>query len=135
MKTTIPTQTEYEQNELRDLGRTLRRVETAPLAERKETRDELLGYMRTDPELIGERVGWLINGSYGYGACMRAKAILSSRANTNKRAQLVQLVGALEWRCPMRFTAQAWNELTPEQRSKVNEAVDYAIETTECAIA
>ena len=55
---------EYERREFNEAGQKLREVEKAPLAERKEAAAEFLAAMRDNPQLIGERIGWLLGGSY-----------------------------------------------------------------------
>jgi hypothetical protein len=124
---------QYEMNEARLLAKQLDYVRLASLNDRKAARAEMLEAMRDDPATVAERVSWLINGSYGYGACRKAKTILESRGN--KPAALVQLVGALEWSCPERFTAEAWNQLSDAAKAALNQAVMSEIESTESAIA
>jgi len=124
---------QYEINEARLLAKQLDYVRLAPLSDRKEARAEMLEAMRDTPETVAERVSWLINGSYGYGACRKAKIILNSRGN--KSAALVQLIGALEWGCPERYTAEAWNQLSDAAKAALNQAVIAQIESTESAIA
>ena len=34
--------------------------------------------MRDNPEIVGERVGWLLNGTYGYGQKMMAQRAQSA---------------------------------------------------------
>lgn len=124
---------QYEMNEARLLAKQLDYVRLAPLSDRKEARTEMLEAMRDTPAIVAQRVSWLINGSYGYGACRKAKWILEGRGN--KPAALVQLVGALEWSCPERFTAEAWNQLSDAAKAALNQAVMAEVESTESAIA
>jgi len=124
---------EYEINEARKLARQLAEVSDAPLSERREARKEMFEAMGETPEVVAERVGWLLNGSYGWGACRMAKRIMDGRGN--KPAALVQLVGALEWRCPENFTREAWNGLKKSAQVRLNKLVEAEIKETECAIA
>ena len=127
------TNQEYETNEARLLHKQLEAVRLAPLADRKAAQADMLQAMRDDPALVAERVSWLIDGNYGYGSYTMIRRILASRCN--KPAALVQLVGALEWGCPERLTANAWHALTANQQEKLNKLVLAEIETTESAIA
>lgn len=129
------TDTAYQMAELARLGRQLTDVETQPLAHRQAARQAYHEAMRDDPDTVAERVGWLIAGNYGFGACLRAKRIKEARANANRVAQFGQLIAALEWMCPAGFACQAWGRLTAAQRERVNAALLRAIEETDCAIA
>ena len=124
----IPTQREYEAQQARLLGAQLHAVDTAPLAERREAREAYREAMAETHAIIGERVEWLIEGCYGYGACDAAARILAAKRG-NKVAQLGALVAALEWRCPAKFANQAWNTLTPKQQAAVTRAIVRAMKT------
>lgn len=125
----IPTREEYEASEARLLLKQLAGVEQAPPSERKEAGDAMRRAMADDPDIVGDRVGLLLNGSYGWGACRRAVNILAQSKRSNKAAALVHLVGALEWQCPPRSTAAAWNTLTAKQKRALDRAVREAMLT------
>jgi hypothetical protein len=127
MKTTIPTQAEYEAREARDLARKLAEIDAAPLSERKEAKAEYASAL-TDPELIQERCEWLLNGSYGFGAC-KAAARIQAQQRGNKAAALGLLVAALDWNCPARFAAAAYRELTSKQKKAIDKAIAKALKT------
>jgi hypothetical protein len=124
----------YDEAEAQALARQLANVESAPLADRQAARQAYHEAMRDDPDVVAERVEWLLNGSYGYGACVRAKAIKGAGRQANRVAQIGQLIAALEWQCPTGFACQAWNRLQASERERINAAVARAIEETECAI-
>lgn len=114
------TETQYAENELRLAGKALREIESAPLLDQQEARaawsEALL-----DPSLIAERVGWLVNGSYGYGQMLLAKRAATARGNYV--AGVAQLLAAFEWRCPCAFAVEAWLKLKPAQQKAVNSAI------------
>lgn len=115
------TQAEYETRESKLLANQLADVERAPLHERREAMADYADMM-TRPDIIGERIGWLLAGNYGYGAMVKAKDI-ASRPRMNRVAGLSQLLAALDHRCPAAFARKAYNAMSKEQR----EAVDMAI--------
>jgi len=122
MKTQIPTQSQYETNELINLSRQLKSIEHAPLPDRQEGREDFHKAMK-NVELITERIDWLLAGNYGYGAMMRAKEI-KSNLRCNRVAQLSQLIAALEWHCPGEFARQAYKRLSQEQAMKLSLAIE-----------
>src|SRR6185369_2554225 len=125
---------EYEQNEARLLAAQIREVELAPLADRRDARNGWHEAIKTFPDLVAERVSWIINGSYGYGACIAAKRIVDS-PRMNQADALSQLVAALEWNCPSAFAREAFLSLSNAEQKRINDAIKAEIETTECAIA
>jgi hypothetical protein len=121
----IPTQAEYERNELHHTQQQIQDVEKAPLADRKEAQAAFLDTLKTDPALVAERIDWLFAGNYGFGAMQMAQRVLESRGN--QEAMLVQLIGVLEWQTPGRMTADAWKKLTAKEKAALNKAVLGAI--------
>lgn len=130
MSTPIPTQAEYERRERLAAVRREQEVDRAPLTDRKEAQQDLLGTMRERPETVAERIGWLIDGNYGNGAMQIAKEIVRS-PRMNRRAGLVLLVAVHEWQCPRRMAADAWKKLTTAQKQLLDAAVDVVIEAAE----
>lgn len=128
MPTSIPTQEEYEQREARELQRQLRETDRNPsrCADCEHFREQLA----FDPERIAERIGWLLDGSYGYGAMQAAQRVLAKRRG-NRVAWLVQTIGALEWRCPVARVVAAWKKLTPVEKRALDTAVSRAIKEHE----
>lgn len=122
----LPSQAEYEHRELQGAHKRLEEIQRAPLAERKEAQASFLEALRDSPELVAERIGWLLDGNYGYGAMQLAKRVLSS-PRMNRSAALTQMVGAFEWQSPEVLTREAWKRLTPGQKASLEEAVQGAI--------
>ena len=123
----IPTQAEYEAQEARRLAKQLEEVECAPLADRQEARNNWQRAIAEDPALVGERIGWILNGSYGFGACKAAVEIVNGTIR-NKPA-LAQLVAALEWLCPNGYARQAWRNLNAKQKKALDRAIIAAMKT------
>ena len=114
----------YEEHEARILGKQLIGVEEAPLGERKEARQAWREALET-PGLVAERMRWLINGSYGFGAYRMAGRILA-HPRSNRVAALSILVAGMEWQCPGAFARAAWKTL-PEGRKNALKAELQAV--------
>lgn len=126
----IPSQAEYERRELQEAQQRLTEVERAPLADRKEAASEFFEAMRDRPEVVAERVGWLLDGNYGYGQMMLAKRVLGS-PRMNRSAALTQMVAAYEWSSPSALTRASWKKLTKGQQAALEKAVQAAIKSAE----
>ena len=126
----VPSHAEYERHERRDAQRRLDEVEKAPLAERKESAANFFDAMRDHPELVAERVGWLLDGSYGYGQKLMARAVLGS-PRMNRSAALTQMIAAFEWSSPSAMTRAAWKKLTKGQQAALEKAVQATIRGAE----
>lgn len=111
-----------------------REVERNPLNERKEARESFQEAMATDPALVAERIGWLIDGNYGYGEMLKAKQVVA-HTRMNRKAALTHMVGLYEWQCPGKFAADAWNKLTGAQKQALDAAVNVVIEAAEQEMA
>jgi hypothetical protein len=122
----IPSQREYEEREWREFQRQLKDAEGGSLSERREACQSFFEVMRDDPDLVGQRIGWLLDGNYGYGSYKAAHQTLT-HVRMNRAAWLTNTIGALEWMCPQRMITQAWKRLTPEQKSRLQRAVDREI--------
>lgn len=120
----LPTQAQYEANELAMARRDEERINAETLQDRKECQSNFLDAMATDPALIAERIGWLIDGNYGYGPMLLARRIVAS-PRSNRAAGLSQLICVFEWRCPRAMGVAAWKKLSKAQQH----ALDAAIET------
>ena len=126
----IPSQSEYEQREFNEANQKLREVETAPLAERKANATDFLAAMRDHPEIVAERVGWLLAGNYGFGSMQMAKRVLGS-PRMNRSAALTHMVAAFEWSTPSAMAAAGWKKLTKGQQAALEKAVQKTIRDAE----
>jgi len=129
-KSSLPSQREYEQYELKKAIAQESQVEKAPLADRKAAAAEFFESMRDTPQTVGERVEWLLAGNYGKGSHMRAQQVLKS-PRMNRRAALTQMVGIYEWQSPGVMSRAAWKKLTKPQQKALDAAVDEAIRDAE----
>lgn len=128
----IPSQAEYERREIDEARRKVIEVERAPLAERKEACADFFEAMRDRPELIAERIGWLLAGNYGYGSMILAKQVLKNR-RMNRPAALTQMIATYEWMCPPRMAVEAWKRLTSAQKEALQVAVEEVIADAEAS--
>jgi len=122
--------TDYGRREIDSYRRHMRGLEKEPLRERQKDAAEFFMAMANEPRLVAERVGWLLDGSYGRGAFLKAKQVLLS-PRMNRVAALTQMAGALEWRSTPAFTAKAWNKLTPAQKTALQVVVGAEVEQAE----
>lgn len=132
-KTAIPTQAEYEAREAKLHAAHLREIEEAPLRDRQDARESFRRAMVEAPEIVGERIGWMFQGAYGFGVCAAAKKILGEK-RLNKVAALSQLVAAVEWMCPQAFAIAAWKSLSAKQQRVVDKQVRDAIKDADPAV-
>jgi hypothetical protein len=121
-----PSQAEYERREIADAHKKLVEIHRSPLSDRKEAQAEFLKAMRDDPELVAERIDWLIGGSYGYGPMLLAKRVLAS-PRMNRSASLTQLVGAFEWQSPEDMSRAAWKKLSASEKARLEAEVQALI--------
>jgi hypothetical protein len=126
----LPTQAQYEANELAMARRDEEQINAEPLRDRKECQASFLDAMATDPALVAERIAWLIDGNYGYGPMVLAKRIVAS-PRSNRVAGLSQLVSVFEWRCPRVMAVAAWKELTASQKRALESAIETVISEAE----
>ena len=128
--TQIPTQAQYEQNE-RALFNNQRNLVGLNFTrdERTENNREMFSHLCDNPALVAERIGWLIDGNYGYGAYQAWREIANSRMN--KPAWLLQTIAALEWRVNARDLNKLWHKLSTDQQEKINHYIGLAIKAYE----
>lgn len=119
-------QAEYERRELSVAHKRIDDLRRSPLADRKEAQAEFLEAMRDDPETVAERIGWLLNGSYGMGEKILAQRILKS-PRMNRSAALTQMIGAFEWMTPDDMVRAAWKKLSTSEKAALESAVQAEI--------
>jgi hypothetical protein len=100
----------------------LMEVEMLPLAERKANAMEWFKDLSDNYKMVAERVGWLLNGSYGKGSHDSACRVLAS-PRMNQVAWCAITIANLEWRCPAEMAIASWKKLPVETRYQVNEAI------------
>lgn len=117
-----------------EMKRTIKHLDTirkAPLADRKEAKTSLVKAFTEYPNIFADRIGWLLNGTYGYGEMQLALNILKGSKRTNKVAALSQLMALVEWQCPEDMTRSAWKSLTREQQEKLDYLIRVEIDYIE----
>lgn len=122
----MPADLEYERREIALAHKEIKQVNAASLRDRQDAARDFFEAMRDTPQIVGQRVGWLIAGNYGYGSKLLAEDILHS-PRMNRTAALTQLVGVFEWQSPERMTRQAWKRLTGHEKALLATAVDAEI--------
>lgn len=123
----------YDNREVFDALKRIEKLRKAPLAHRREARAAFLESLR-DPDLIAERVHWILIGNYGYGEMLIARQILSNK-RMNRAAALVHMVAALDDGCPEDFARAAWHELSAREQTKLDRAVKATIARVERELA
>lgn len=98
----------------------------------RQNGQDILKAMRGDADKVARLVGWILNGSYGYGAYQQAWHVVDG-TRMNKPAYLVQLIGLMEWGATETQTRAAWKKLDAEQQTYLTSLVERVIEreTTE----
>ncbi len=119
-----------EMNEISRHHKAIEEIERTPLAERKESAKEFAADLAANPELVAQRVGWLIDGNYGQGSCTAAWQIITA-PRLNRIAALSILIAALEWRCPSAMARKVWKGLTADQQAKIDGLIKKEIEDAE----
>ena len=128
----LPTQAQYEANELADARRKEEYVNRESLRDRKESQAHFHDLMAHDPALVAERIGWMVDGNYGFGPMLLAKQIVAS-PRMNRVAALTQLVGVFEWSCPRVMSVATWKKLTKSQQRALESAIETVISAAEKA--
>ena len=119
--------TEYETQERDIFMADLARAETGTREEKREAYNSLLNDIREDPKFVIDRLGWMLNGSYGSGAYKAVWDVINN-PRMNREAWLFRWFAALEYLCPDRLARKVWNELTPDQQKEINRLIGEEIE-------
>ena len=130
MSTNIPSEAQYEAQEIAQAQREMAEVEHAPLRDRQYAAKEFYEAMRDDPAKVAERIGWIFDGNYGKGHYLMARRILAS-PRMNRAAALTNIAAAADWRCPQRMVAAAWKKLTGPQKAMLDAAIQVVITAAE----
>jgi len=129
----LPTQHEYEMEELKRAMAHLRETERQPLADRKEAQAAWVEAMQV-PGLVAERLGWLIDGNYGFGPMKMAHNILA-RPRMNHEAALSHLVAEFEWACPGVMAVAAWKKIPPAAQKRLKQEIEAEIKSAKRRMA
>lgn len=125
---------EYEVNEISRFHKDLENIEKLPLQERKDNAYEWGESLRHTggskyncQGVVSERIVWLLNGSYGYGAMVKALEVAKNK-RMNRAAWLAQTIAALEWHCPATMARKEWKKLHIIAQRAVNLGILYAVD-------
>jgi hypothetical protein len=114
----------YEQREFDEAWKKWREIERGPLQDRQEGRAKWKKSMIEHPEIVAERVGWMLNGHWGHGVMLlMRRAVTNAKSDMAKVSRAAQIAAAFEWTTSGAFARQAWGELTKVQQKKVNRLV------------
>ncbi len=125
------TQQEYEERERKMFERALT-VPGLSATERAEAEAKWEDCLANNPELVAQRVAWLLDGDYGYGAYQAAHEVLADTVTANLKMNrvtwLIVAIGALEWQCKPSRTPKFLKGLSEEQLLALSMAVHEVID-------
>lgn len=126
----IPSQAEYERRERLLFIAALKEVESewkthSPIVKETLTQ-EFLDAMAKDPDVIRQRIEWLLEGHYGKGAYDVAHEVVANK-RMNREAWLTHTVGAIEWDVPQHIASSTWKKLTEKQKKSLDASVRRAM--------
>lgn len=119
------TNDEYIANEKRIFLAAMARAERGSPKEKREAFEGWRNALQ-DPELIAERIGWLLAGHYGKGAYDAAWEAVDSRF-IKPTTSLLAIIAALEWMVPRTMALKAEQQITPSQLAAVFGAVENMV--------
>lgn len=117
--------TEYDNREMARASHRLYEIEKATLHDRQEAKRDFADSL-TIPGRMGERVDWLLNGSYGYGEMLLAHRLFLS-PRMNHVAALSQFIAAWDHQCPSGFARAAYRDLPKAEQDRLNAEVRQSI--------
>jgi len=118
---------EYVDYERREYARRVTGIERQSAGDKREAAAEFEKSLTEHPWVIVERMRWLLEGHYGYGAAEAANRVLTASKKANKKAMLFQQVGRIEWSCPVYYINKAWKEISAEAQVAIKELIDQEI--------
>lgn len=107
--------TEKAAYEAREIDRHLaemHNLEKCSLAHKRDAKAKFLDAIVSDPELIAERVDWLLAGHYGHGAYLLAHKQVSTEAAVEG---LLMMIAQCEWMCTKKWASLAFTEAGPDR--------------------
>lgn len=121
----VPSQAEYERRTLDEAIQREREIDAQSLADRKEAQAQFLEAMRERPDVVAERIGWLLDGNYGRGEMQVAR---NTTSRMNRPAIFTQLIAVYEWQCPRRMAIDAWKKLSAGEKARLQSEVEAVIQ-------
>jgi hypothetical protein len=120
---TIPSQAEYEAREAEAFQRQLRNAEQGTLAEKRAYARKWEEAIRTRPDLVAQRIGWLLAGNYGFGSYKAAERALTS-PNIHHFVWFTCTIAALEWTTSRAVARAACDDLPAAERARLQRAIE-----------
>jgi len=118
--TQIPSFDEYKQNEVRKFRAEYERIQKEP--EVGANGAQFYVDCVKDPELVAERIGWLLNGTYGFAEQYTAGQILNNK-RMNQVAALSQMIAVIEWQTSTARAREEWKNLTKDEQKKLDSLI------------
>ena len=109
-----------------EFNRQIGAVEKAPLDDRREAGKEWAQALKDTPEIVIERIEWLLEGNYGWGSYEVARETVTHK-RMNRAAWLGVTIAALEWQCPNDRARAGWNKLDKAAQNAITDKINAAI--------
>ena len=104
----------------------MREIERQSVGDKQEAAADFRQAVTEMPVVVVDRIRWLLIGTYGWAEAEAANRVLAGKRN-NKRAQLFQMIGRLEWSCPTYYIGKIWKELPAAAQQALNNLIDQDI--------
>jgi len=118
---------EYIHNELRLLNNQIEECGKLSKTEKQENKQLLLDTWIDTPEVFADRIGWILNGTYGYGAMYKAIQLADNK-RCNRIAGLSIILSAIEYSVTSVNSVKAWKELNKEQQEKLSSLIQAELD-------
>ena len=118
----------YETIELNRARSELSNLNSIPLQQKREAKQEFFEHLVFCPDLVAVKIEWLLNGSYGFGYQAIAKTYFNRSKRFNIRANLLQLIACAEYLCPATQANQAYKMLCSEQQDEINDLIEIEVQ-------
>jgi hypothetical protein len=120
------TQKQYEEQEWKRANISYYDKEKLPKWDRQQGYKDLLADVIASPELISDRINWLLNGTYGYGEMKIAEQAI--QLNKNPNSVLFDLIAHWEWYTSAYYARKVYKNLTKEQQNNLNKLVSEEVQ-------
>lgn len=121
----IPTEKQYHELEQNKLDKHISWIYSFPQYDKLQNRDILMDLCRSNPDLIAERINWLLLGTYGYAEQYRALNMLKQKRS---HIPLFLFIALLEWHCPDYYARKAYKLLTKMEKMRLDNILQKSIE-------
>lgn len=118
------TEKEYIENARRLFLADMARAERAKPGEKRKAKAKWVAALTGDPELVAERVAWLLAGHYGKGAYDAACLAVESDF-VKPTFALLAIIAVLEWDLPNRMFLSSWSLVPPTSTQAVLDLVEH----------